>query len=70
MTDLETAALLEANAVPVCLWPTGALRSVAVTDAPPPPTRPRWVKSADDWQLMLGELTHCYDYQPTGGEVL
>jgi len=68
MTARELAATLEAAGCPVVLWPPDALRYVQATVRPPPPTRPRWVKSADDWELMLGELRGCYEL--TEAEVL
>lgn len=60
MTAKERAALYESAGLPLCLWTTDALRYVAVTVAPPPPTRPRWVKSDAEFQAIMPELRFLY----------
>ena len=59
MTALDLARRYSEAGVPLVLWPRDTLPTVR----PPPPTRPRWVKSADDWELMLGELRGCYQLE-------
>ena len=60
MTARELAATLEAAGCPVVLWPESALRYVQATVRPPPPTRPRWVKSDAEFQAIMPELRFLY----------
>ena len=50
MTARERAALYESAGLPLCLWTPETLRYVQATVRPPPPTRPRWVKSDAEFQ--------------------
>jgi hypothetical protein len=68
VSPLEAAATYDAAGMPLVLWTPEALRYALATVRPPPPSKPRWVESADDWELMLGELKGCYSL--TEAEVL
>lgn len=60
MTARERAALYESAGLPLCLWTPETLRYVQATVRPPPPTRPRWVKSDAEFQAIMPELRFLY----------
>ena len=65
MTSLDLARRYADAGVPLVLWPRDTLPTVR----PPPPTRPRWVKSDAEFQAIMPELRGCY-YQPIEGDLL